>query len=111
MPTMTWATVASVGRPPSIGDVLADAVQLARAARAELVPSVDHHLHAGQVRRQGATVGAALPGLFRAGRRVGLLGLGGDRRFGLLHVLQPELQLVQRQGLPPGGRSGGAAVP
>ena len=82
-----------------LGDILTDAVQLARAAGACLALDIDHHLHAGQVRRQGAPVGAALLSLLRAGRGVGLLRLSGGRSLSLLYVLQAQLELVQRQGL------------
>jgi hypothetical protein len=135
--TTTWATLASVGSPPSdqprrrrrlrhtvlagptgvfgsahhqhlqlrrhdvqpLGDVLADPVQGAAAARAGLVLDVDDGLDPGQMRRQRSAVGsppgrALGPGGRRRSFRPGLA--GGDL---LLDILQAQVQLIGVQGL------------
>ncbi len=52
-------------------------------------------------RCSGAAVGPALGGRRGAPIRSGLLDLGGLSRLHLLDIFQPQLQLVQRQGLGP----------
>ena len=82
----------------ALGDVLADPVQVARAARAGPALDVDQALDPGQVRRQGAPVRPALrdPGGLR-GRCI--LGCGEAIRLDLLGLLEPEEKLILRQGL------------
>jgi len=86
-------------QPP--GDVLADPVQGAAAARAGLVLDVDDRLDPGQVRRHRSAVGAPR-GRARGhgGRRDGLRAgfASGDL---LLDVLQTQGQLIGVQGLGP----------
>ena len=139
METSTWATVASVGMPPSIsragagactttssqarqayfgrrvtmhaelgrhdveplGDVLADPMQRAPAARAGLVLDVDDLLDPRQVRRQRTAVGAALRCPVGALGRISRLLAGEALGLDLLGLLEPEQQLVDRQALGP----------
>jgi hypothetical protein len=81
-----------------LGAQFIDHVQRTAAARAVAVLDVDHHLVAGQMRRQGAVIAigssfAPLPlRVLSRGRRVLCRLVLGD---GLLEVLQPELELVR----------------
>ncbi len=82
-----------------LAHVLADPVQRPLAARTRLVLDVDEHLDAGQMRRQGAAVGAPLARSLRAGgRRLGF-GLGRRLRLALLDVFERKQQLIVRQAL------------
>lgn len=85
----------------ALRDVLADAVQCPRAARAHHARYIDHHLDAWQVRRQRAAVGPtscctrlALGWVLLLRRRL------ARRRF-LLGILQRKLQLIFGQALGP----------
>ena len=83
----------------ALGDVLADDVEVATATGAGAVVDVDHPFDARQVGRQGAAVGAALPGAGRAGRCIGGVGLGKALSLDLLGLLQAQEQLVDGQAL------------
>jgi hypothetical protein len=76
-------------------------MQLALAARADLVGDVDHLLDAWQMSGQRATVGAALarPGITL--HRVSRFPAGKALRLHLFGFLQPQKQLVLRQALGP----------
>ena len=83
----------------ALGDILADHMQRARAARTGLVFDVDDRLHPRQMRRQVPAVRPALVSLrLSAGR-------GGRVRFGvgrdLLDLFQPKQQLILGQRLGP----------
>ena len=81
-----------------LGAQFVDHVQRTAAAWAVMVLDVDHHLIAGQMRRQSAVIAirssfAPLPlRVLPRGRRVLCRLVFGD---GLLEVLQPELELVR----------------
>ena len=82
-----------------LGDVFADPVQGARAARAGPVLDVDDLLDPGQVRRQRSAVATPPGGALLAA--LGISGFGGGHVLGLalLHVLQRQLELIDRQAL------------
>ena len=81
----------------AFGNILADAMQCPRAARADRARHIDHRLDPWQMGRQRPAVGAALGGApFPFGRKL-LLALGMTGCFDLLGLLESELQLIHRQ--------------
>ena len=74
--------------------VLADLVKRAMAARAGLVVEVIDGLDARQMGRQGTAVGSPLGRRRAACRLAAGLRRGRVRRRRLLHILQPEQQLI-----------------
>lgn len=85
----------------ALGHILADAMQDARAAGADLALHVDDALDPRQVGRQRSPVRPAPGGPSGAlGRRL-LLGLGVTGRLDLLGLLQPQEKLVLGQALGP----------
>ena len=81
-----------------LAHILADPVQVIPAARAGLVVEIDGHLDARQMGGKRAPVPAARGGAGAAfaGRRLFILGLAAG--FNLLGLLEPEQQLVFREG-------------
>ena len=85
----------------SLGDVLADAMQLAAAASAGPVLGVDDGLDARQVSREVAAVEPPRRGTFQPlGRCLPVL-LLSLRRLALLHLLKAEVELVLVERLRP----------
>jgi hypothetical protein len=84
-----------------LGDVLADPVELARAARAGPIGDIDHDFDPRQMRRQRPAVDLASADrsalLLR--RRALFLGLGGGKA--LLEILERERQLIGIEPLRP----------
>lgn len=86
-----------------LAGVLPDPMQLALAARADLVVDVDDDLNARQMRRQRATVAAALRSPCSTLRRSQLLRrIARDR---LLDVFQAEQHLIFGQRLRPAAKT------
>ena len=85
----------------TLGDILADAMQLAGAARADIAPDIDHHLDPRQVRRQRSSVRTSFARARRLLRRRLLLGLGEAGGLDLLDLLELEQELILGQRLGP----------
>ena len=82
-----------------LGDVLADPVQRAAAARAGRARGLDHHLVPRQVLGQRPAIDTALLPARRLQRRVALLRRGLALGQRLLDVLERQLQLIGIGGL------------
>jgi hypothetical protein len=83
----------------AFGNILADAMQCTRAARANRALHIDHRFEPRQMGRQSATVGAALDSARLSLDWHLLLGRGMACRFDLLRVLESKLQLIHGQAL------------
>jgi len=106
------ARAAGVFRPPNdknpelgwrdielLADILADLVQFAPAARADLALDIDDGLDARQMRRQRAAVGAPFARAFRSDYRRCRIGFSRSFRLSQLDVFKAEQQLVGREAL------------
>jgi hypothetical protein len=85
----------------ALRDVLADAMQRPRAARADHALDVDHRLDPRQMRRQLAAVDPTSRRSHLALGWILLLGRGLARRCFLLGILQRKLKLILGQALGP----------